>query len=1025
MTTWRTLAETRLRTVFLVATSLAASALLFTPTIAKATTSVGQIDTFAGAAGAGSATAVSQSVDDLVIDGSALYVADSVEDVVRRLDLESGQETIFAGDGGLGCDGYGCGGETGSATSLELNIPQHLALGPDGSVYVAGGERIRQISPQGIISPVVGSGIPGMSADGTPSLSANLQEIGPIAVAPDGIVYFAERARIRRSVGGKIQTFVGTGSSSGPSGDGGPAIDANIGYPQGMLFSGTDLLFLDGGKVRKVTSDGIISTIGQFSDAGHGLALDADGNFYSTNDDPVDEVLKLTLGNPDTTTKLVQNPTTAGGFAGDGGPASSAVIDTPGSVALDSSGDVFFADKGNFRVREIDTGSDINTVAGNGFPLHSGDGGPATAAQLSPGPMAIDASGNIFFVADYCVRRIDASSGVITTYAGTAKFGDDGDGAPAANTSIVPQGVSIGPDGLLYISGNGKIRRVKLDGTVETLISNSEVGGALAFGPDGKLYFAYGNVVRRLNDDNTIPIIAGNQQSGSTGDGGAATDASLMNPTAIVFDGQGRLLIADPYEDRLRMVDTQGIIHTIAGTGVRGYTGDGGPASAAQVEPWGVGVDGANNIYVSDLQADRVRRISSTGVITTLAGNGHVGYAGDGGVASAAKLSAPRSVAIAPDGDLLIAESSGNRVRRVHGPLTDTTRPVASVQPPTDLTSLIVVTFSEAVHGVDSGNLSLKVTGSTSSIPTTISCLDQAATIVSCLSGAVTQVDVHSSRYLIPGEHYSVTVGPSGSIPAIDASGNATAPSTFTFRGGLTQEESSVRLTYAWRTESASSAYGGSFTVEHRSGALASYSFSGTYVTWYTNTGRRYGNATVTIDGVHRGAFNQYASASHYRVSRTFHVSSGTHSISIRVSGTKGSSNGTGTDVAVDAFRGAGHTDTTPHASYSWRRLASSSAYGGYYTTGDLSGDSASFVFRGTAIRWVTVLGHSMGKAAIYIDGVSKGTIDNYSSSTRYRVSHVWSHLSDRQHTILIKALGTHRSGASGNTIALDRLIVT
>src|ERR1051326_83735 len=133
MTTWRTLAETRLRTVFLVATSLAASALLFTPTIAKATTSVGQIDTFAGAAGAGSATAVSQSVDDLVIDGSALYVADSVEDVVRRLDLESGQETIFAGDGGLGCDGYGCGGETGSATSLELNIPQHLALGPDGS----------------------------------------------------------------------------------------------------------------------------------------------------------------------------------------------------------------------------------------------------------------------------------------------------------------------------------------------------------------------------------------------------------------------------------------------------------------------------------------------------------------------------------------------------------------------------------------------------------------------------------------------------------------------------------------------------------------------------------------------------------------------------------------------------------------------------------------------------------------------------------------------------------------------------
>ena len=287
----------------------------------------------------------------------------------------------------------------------------------------------------------------------------------------------------------------------------------------------------------------------------------------------------------------------------------------------------------------------ITTVAGtgaDGSQVSDGDGGPATAALLAfPESVALDGAGNLF-IADtrnHRVRRVDAATGVITAVAGTIGAGFGGDGGPATAALLAfPRGVALDGAGNLFIadSSNDRVRRVDAASGVITTVAGT--------GKDGSQV--------------------------SDGDGGPATAALLASPESVALDGAGNLFIADLGNSRVRRVDAAtGVITTVAGAGAAGFGGDGGPATAALLAfPNGVALDGAGNLFIADSSNDRVRRVdAATGVITTVAGTGVEGFSGDGGPATAARLWGPRGVALDEAGDLFIADADNNRVRRVAG----------------------------------------------------------------------------------------------------------------------------------------------------------------------------------------------------------------------------------------------------------------------------------------------------------------------------------------------------------------------
>jgi len=355
--------------------------------------------------------------------------------------------------------------------------------------------------------------------------------------------------------------------------------------------------------------------------------------------------------------------------------------------AYDTSGSVLYMGDGMKRsAQSLNKG--ITTVAGNGIWGFTGDGGPATRAQLSyPYGIAIGADGSLY-IADYggVVRRV-GTDGNITTVAGSGSSGFNGDGGPAKQARLnYPTGVAIGSDGSIYIAdqNNHRVRRVGTDGNITTVAGNgiwgfSGDGGlatqaqfyyptAIALGSDGSLYIAdeLNNRVRRVGSDGIITTVAGSGIGGFSGDGGPATQAQLFTPTGVAIGSDGSLYIADYSNNRVRRVGTDGIITTVAGNGIGGFSGDGGPATQAQLSnPIGVGTGLDGSLYIADYQNHRVRRVGTDGIITTVAGSGIYGFSGDGGPATQAQFSYPSGVGMGLDGSLYIADYQNRRVRHV------------------------------------------------------------------------------------------------------------------------------------------------------------------------------------------------------------------------------------------------------------------------------------------------------------------------------------------------------------------------
>ena len=524
----------------------------------------------------------------------------------------------IAGTGALGDSGDGA-----QASVAEFRSITGVGVGPSGEIYVsdASASKVRRIRPDGIIETFAGTGVRGYSGDGGPAAQAALTDPSRITVDGAGAVFIAELDRIRRvGANGRISTVLGDGRA-GAEGDGGPAARARTAGNAGMAIDGDGNLFIAERathRIRRIDTQGIVSTV-----AGTGVI----------------------------------------GGAGDGGNALIAQLNQPVDVDVDGLGAVLIAELGGNRVRRIAQDGTIDTLAGTGVPGGRGDGGPATEAELN-GPQAVMAdSDNAVFVGDWNNRRVRriAPDGRIETVAGS-NSGSDESGGPATETRLVlPLDLAPLPGGRLIVVEQGarRLRALKpapasaapVEPPVEALVAYVPPAAALALPPP-------------IPAGPIADVFAGRGEPGFDGEGSPRLDALFGSPRGLAIDGQGRLLIADTGNHRIRRIEFDGAVRSIAGTGEPGFAGDGGPAVAAQINrPSDVVVDSAGGILVADAGNFRLRRIDRGGTIATLAGGSQPGSGGDGGPAQDAQLTEPSSLALDGRGSIYIADAPAHRVR--------------------------------------------------------------------------------------------------------------------------------------------------------------------------------------------------------------------------------------------------------------------------------------------------------------------------------------------------------------------------
>ncbi len=537
-----------------------------------------------------------------------------------------------------------------AAATAQGMVPDGLASGPNGGFYVSVADQVHSevchVSASGAVSLAAGDGTPGYLpapyGDATAATGAELYN--PAGLAFDGgELYIADRFnnRVRLvNTSGVITTIAGDGASGGPLSAPGPATSVALDRPSAVVVSSSGDVYVADSSANEVLE---LSPSGRLSVfAGTGVA----------------------------------------GFSGAGGPATQAELSFPTALALSSNGDLYIADSGNNRIRMVSPSGVITTVAGTGVAGFSGDGGPAPQAELSfPTAIALSSTGALL-IADGGNRRVREVSptGTITTVAGNGTLGLSGDGGPATQAGLSePLGVAAGPGGIYVADAwNDVVRRILPSGVIETVAGAADglqFPVAVALNAAGDIFVAdWSNRVIEVTPSGAARTVAGTGVAGFSGDGGRAVKAELDRPSGLAVAPNGDLYIADSGNNRVRMVSPNGIITTIAGTGVAGFSGDGGPAVKAELnDPEGLAIGPGGGLYIADSHNQRIREVLPGGAIRTVAGNGEVGYTGEGVPALSAALNYPAGVALDSSGNLYVADDGECDVDEVSAATGDLT----------------------------------------------------------------------------------------------------------------------------------------------------------------------------------------------------------------------------------------------------------------------------------------------------------------------------------------------------------------
>jgi len=559
------------------------------------------------------------------------------------------------------------------AKEADAGWPMGVVRRPDGDLIVCDYLAcvLWRIDGDGILHRFAGDFVAGNSGDGGPALEARFLDPHDLTQDKDGNLFLSDLSNdtIRRidHETGVITRVAGSGRR-GRGGDGGLATDAELDCTCGVAIDDAGNLYLSSewmNNIRRVDAEtGIIETVfGQIArhypsevgesrpGAGPGLSL--------------------------------------GGYHGDGGPASEAGFNHPEHLAFDSKGNLYVCDNSNDRIRKIDMQTSIiTTVLGNGQRASNGDGGPAVeASTLMPDSICLDAQDNLYVGEKYGfrVRKVDAETGIVTTLVGNGVpgFGEEGLHGSETRCNSCESGIWADPDGTVYWGDcSGRLRRYDGEtGVVTTVLGGTSVHDGepatsgflcgpqgLAVGANGHIYVAdhWGQRVREIDTDGVIHTIAGNGARAYGGDNGPATEAYLGNPHDVSVDPEGRVVIADTRHNHVRRIEADGNIHSIAGTNFDWDKGDGGLAvGACLLDTAAVAHDDAGNTFIGT-GVGRIRRIDvATGIIDTVAGIGLPGYTGDGGPATKAKIGRPTAIALMPDGGFYFADSKSCVIRHV------------------------------------------------------------------------------------------------------------------------------------------------------------------------------------------------------------------------------------------------------------------------------------------------------------------------------------------------------------------------
>ena len=662
------------------------------------------VTTLAGTSSAGFVNAAASSARfnspyGLLADTSGnVFVADSLNNLVRKINIGSRMVTTLAGNASGGyADGIGA--------NPSFSYPWGLTTDNSGNIFVVN-RAIRKITPDGNVKTIVGTVLPKFTgAVDSALLDGNSSDAcfsGPSDIALDnnGNMFVADLFNncIRKvDSNGVVSTLAGNklqGSADGIGSGNAPSFNSPFGVTvdtSGNIF----IVDFENNRIRKIAPDGVVSTLAGSGKAGFADGTGANASFYAPNDITSDTSGNLFVADSynQRIRKIVISTGVVTTIAGNGvygyvdGAGISASFKNPYGIGIDRSGNLFIADTDNHRIRKIiiSTGV-VSTVAGSGS-VGSVNATSTSASFYYPYGVAADISGNLF-VADcwnHVIRKIVLSSGVVSTLAGNV-VGGFADGSATVARFTYPYGVAVDTAGNVYVADkqNGRIRKVTSAGVVSSIAGNSQQSWVDGVGSNASFYFPsklaldtdgnlivtdwYNHKIRKVTLSGVVTTLAGNVRGFADGVS-TGSIPSFFFPSGIAIDTSGNIIVADQQNHRIRKVTPNGVVTTIAGSGAASFINGTGSSATFNV-PYGVAVDNSGNIFVADNYNHSIRKITADGVVTTLAGGGSTtpgigGGAFLNGTGTSASFSGPSGVIVDTNGNLFVADTVNNRIRKI------------------------------------------------------------------------------------------------------------------------------------------------------------------------------------------------------------------------------------------------------------------------------------------------------------------------------------------------------------------------